>query len=74
MQSLPRSIQDLADLALVDLEAEGIYPRGWDVLKTGNNEYRLRLNYRYRMRFQLTDRQEMLIQVFYVGHRKGAYR
>ena len=43
---LPNKIQDLADLALVDLAEQGINPQGWNTLKT-NDEYRLRLNYRY---------------------------
>ena len=39
-------IQDLADLAVSDLEEQGINPQGWDTLKTSDGEYRLRLNYR----------------------------
>ena len=71
---LPSSIQDLVDLAVIDLEAYGVNPRGWDTLKTNNDEYRLRLNYRYRMRYRVIDRQTLEIEVFYVGHRREAYR
>ncbi len=71
---LPQSIQDLADLAVSDLEELGINPRGWNTLKTNEDEYRLRLNYRYRMRYRVTDKQSLEIEVFYVGHRREAYR
>ena len=66
---LPRSIQDLADL-----EEQGINPQGWNTLKTDDDEYRLRLNYRYRLRYRVTDDQTLVIEVFYVGHRREAYR
>ncbi len=71
---LPRSIQDLADLAVLDLEEQGINPQGWNTLKTGDDEYRLRLNYRYRMRYQVSNKQDLEIKIFYVGHRREAYR
>ena len=71
---LPRSIQDLADLAVADLEEQGINPQGWNTLKTDDDEYRLRLNYRYRLRYRVTDDQTLVIEVFYVGHRREAYR
>ena len=47
---------------------------GWDMRKTGNNEYRVRLTYRYRMRYRVTNEQMLEIEVFYLGHRKDAYR
>ena len=71
---LPQSIQDLADLAVTDIEEQGINPQGWNTLKTGDDEYRLRLNYRYRMRYRVIDEQDLEIDVFYVGHRRDAYR
>lgn len=71
---LPQSIQDLADLALTDLEEQGINPNGWNTLKTDDDAYRLRLNYRYRMRYRVTDQKILEIEVFYVGHRREAYR
>lgn len=74
LQKLPQSIQDLADLAITDLEEQGLSPRGWDTKKTDNDEYRLRLNYRYRMRYRVTDKQTLEVEVFYVGHRREAYR
>ena len=74
LSKLPQSIQDLADLAVADLEEQGINPQGWDTLKTNDDEYRLRLNYRYRMRYRVTDQNELEIEVFYVGHRREAYR
>ncbi len=71
---LPRRIQDLADLAIMDMEGQGVRPQGWDVKKTADDEYRLRITYRYRMRYQLTTRRELEIEIFYVGHRREAYR
>ena len=71
---LPSSIQDLADLAVTDLEGHGTHPQSWDIRKTGNNEYRLRLTYRYRMRYRVTDERALEIEIFYVGHRRDAYR
>ena len=71
---LPEAIQELADLAVIDLETQGINPRGWDTLKTGKGEYRLRLNYRYRMRYRVTERNLLEIELFYVGHRREAYQ
>lgn len=74
LTKLPRSIQNLADLAVADLEEQGINPQGWDTLKMDDDEYRLRLNYRYRMRYRITDKQTLEIEVFFVGHRREAYR
>ena len=71
---LPVSIQDQADIAIADLEEQGINPQGWNTLKTGDDEYRLRLNYRYRMRYRIVDDQVLEIEIFYVGHRREAYR
>lgn len=73
-RKLPRRVQELADLAVLDLEANGAAPQGWDVRKTGNQQYRLRLNYRYRMRYRMTAMRELEIEVFFVGHRRDAYR
>ena len=70
LTKLPQFVQDLADLAVADLEEQGIQPQGWNTLKTNQDEYRLRLNYRYRMRYRVTDQQ----MLFYVGHRREAYR
>jgi len=74
LAKLPRTIQDLVDLAVTDLEEQGINPQGWNTLKMDDDEYRLRLNYRYRMRYRVTDEQTLEIEVFYVGHRREAYR
>lgn len=52
----------------------GIASGGWDTLKTDGREYRLRLNYRYRMRYRVTGEQTLEIEIFYIGHRKDAYR
>ncbi len=71
---LPQTIQDLADLAISDLEEQGINPQGWDTLKTGVGEYRLRLNYRYRMRYRTLEDQSLEIEIFYAGHRRDAYK
>ena len=71
---LPQTIQDLADLAVADLEEQGVNPEGWNSLKTAEDEYRIRLNYRYRMRYRVTEKQTLEIEVFYVGHRREAYR
>ena len=74
LTKLPQMIQDLADLAIEDLEAQGINPPGWNTLKTDEDEYRLRLNYRYRLRYRVTAEHMLEIEVFYVGHRRDAYR
>ena len=74
LQKLPARIQDLADLAVTDLETQGVKPMGWDVKKTDDAHYRLRLTYRYRMRYRVTGSQELEIEIFYIGHRKEAYR
>ena len=74
LKRLPQTIQDLADLAIADLEAQGVNPQGWDTLKTDADAYRLRLNYRYRLRYRVTGQRVLEIEVFYVGHRKDAYR
>lgn len=71
---LPRRIQDLTDLAISDLEEQGIHPKGWDVIKTARGEYRLRITYRYRMRYRVIRDRELKIEVYYVGHRREAYR
>ena len=34
---LPQSVQDLADLAVADLEEQGVNPQGWNTLKTDND-------------------------------------
>lgn len=73
LKKLPTTIQDLADAAIHDLEAAGPKPMGWDVRKTGDDEYRLWLTYRYRMRYRVVGGQ-LQIEVFYLGHRKDAYR
>ena len=74
LHKLPQMIQDLADLAIEDLEAQGLNPQGWNTLKTDEDEYRLRLNYRYRLRYRVTAERALEIEVFYVGHRRDAYR
>lgn len=74
LNKLPTSIQDLADLAVHDLEEQGLNPQGWDVRKTGEKEYRLRLTYRYRMRYRWISDRMLEIEIFYIGHRKEAYR
>ena len=72
-KKLPKAIQDIAFEALEDLEVEGAMPRYWDVKKTNTNEYRLRINYRYRMRYKV-EQERLIIEVFYIGHRKDAYK
>lgn len=71
---LPVGVQDMADLAITGLKEQGIKPQGWDTLKTGKDEYRLRLNYRYRMRYRVMTEQTLEIEVFYIGHRREAYK
>ena len=74
LKGLPSAIQDLADAAIHDLEESGPKPVGWDVRKTGDDEYRVRLTYRYRMRYRVVSQRLLEIEVFYAGHRKDAYR
>ena len=74
LAKLPQMIQVLAELAVADMGEQGVNPVGWDTLKTGKDEYRLRLNYRYRMRYRVTPEHTLRIEVFYIGHRREAYR
>jgi len=69
---LPDLIRKLVAEALDDLAAQGPWPHGWNVKQIGSQGYRLRLTYRYRMRYAAEQR-VLLIQVIYVGHRKDAY-
>jgi len=73
LQKLPEAIQDIVLEALEALAAEGVIPKHWDVKKTNDHEYRLRINYRYRMRYKVEPKR-ILIEVFYIGHRKEAYK
>ena len=73
LQKLPKAIQDIAFEALEDLAAEGAMPKHWNVKKTNINEYRLRINYRYRMRYKV-EQEQLIIEIFYIGHRKDAYK
>lgn len=74
LEKLPKKIQESAYDALDDLQREGVNPTKWNVRKTGDNEYRrLRLNYRYRMRYIVIKEGVVEIEIFYVGHRKDAY-
>ena len=72
LKKLPAFVQNIADEAISALEQEGANPKYWDVKKTGKGEYRVRLNYRYRMRY-LVESRHISIEVFYIGHRKNAY-
>lgn len=74
-KKLPAGVQKLADEAIRALELEGVNPKFWDCKKIGQGEYRVRLNYHYRMKYKLKNNQ-LIIEVFYtyIGHRKDAYR
>lgn len=72
LKKLPLLIQDLADEAIHDLEKEGYNPKHWDVKKIDKDDFRIRLNYRYRMRYRIINK-ELHIEIFYIGHRKNAY-
>ena len=69
---LPMKIQYIVSQVYKDLVSQGPIPKYWDVKKTGDNEYRIRLTYRYRMRYFVYTG-TILIKIFYVGHRKDAY-
>ena len=71
LKKLPGVVQDLVDDALEALETDGPKPPFWDVKKIADG-YRLRINYRYRMRYILKQ-QQLMIEIFYIGHRKDAY-
>lgn len=72
LKKLPAIIQDLADDAMSDLENHGPTPKHWDIKKIQEEGYRIRLNYRYRMRYTV-ESDCLLIDIFYIGHRKDAY-
>ena len=40
LSRLPPKIQDVADLAISDLEEQGVNLHGWDTLKTDDDAYR----------------------------------
>ena len=71
---LPERVRSVVVKAVRGLQEHGVRLKGWDIRKTGDDEYRLRLNYRYRMRYKVIRKGLMKIEVFYVGHRKEAYR
>lgn len=73
-KKLPERVKSLVVRAVRDLQEHGTELKEWDVRKTGKDEYRLRLNYRYRMRYRVVKEGVMVIEVFYLGHRKEAYR
>ena len=73
LAKLPNTIHDLTDAAVRALEHDGPVPKYWDVKKLDILEYRLRLNYRYRMKYRI-EKQKLLVEIFYIGHRKNAYR
>lgn len=72
LNELPIVIQDLANEAIADLEQYGPFLDCWSVKKLGMHDYRIRLNYHYRMRYLIIPGR-LLIQTFYIGHRKDAY-
>lgn len=73
LKKLPITIQDVIDAALEALEQEGPSPRYWDIKQLSAGDYRIRINYRYRMKY-LVINQEVYIEVFYIGTREGAYK
>ena len=72
-KKLPLFIQDLFNEAILAIEQEGITPKFWNCKKIGDDEYRIRLNYHYRMKYKIKDSSQVTIEIFYVGHRKDAY-
>ena len=73
VKKLPVEILTIYGEAKDDLANEGPVPVGWDVCKINDNEYRLKLNYRYRIRY-MVDITIKIIGITYLGHRKDAYR
>ena len=74
LTKLPVMIAALADIAIKDLISHGPMPTGWDIKRMDRDEYRMRLTYRYRMRYRVMRESELEIEVFYIGHRRDAYR
>lgn len=68
--ALPRKIQQNALLFLKDLRY-GTNPPGWNIKKTGEKEFRVRIDYRHRIRYQ---QEGETIKIFYIGPREGAYK
>ena len=71
---MPERIQSLFEVAVEDMKREGAAPDGWDVKQIGADEFRLRLTYRYRIRYRVVRPKGTGIEVFYIGHRRDAYR
>ncbi len=74
LAKLPAMIAALADMAIKDLKSHGPMPTDWDIKRTDLDEYRMRQTYRYRMRYRVVREGELEIEVFYIGHRRDAYR
>lgn len=71
-KKLAANIQCIVDDAILSLEEEGVVPKHWDVKKIGEGKYRIRLNYRYRMKY-IFRKKSSRIEIIYIGHRKDAY-
>ncbi len=63
LKELPANIQMLVGKAITAFENMGPVPRHWDVKKIEYNSYRIRLNYRYRMKY-IVDSDFLLIDIF----------
>lgn len=57
------------DQMLIDLENEGPVPKGWNVKKIKSNTYRLWLNYRYRVVYEVEEYPSRIL-IRFVGHKK----
>lgn len=72
LSQLPKKVRVAANIVLKALTHEGPRPKGMNVRKLSKNEYRLRLTYRYRMKYRVK-KNVLIIEIFYIGHRKDAY-
>jgi len=72
IRKLPKPVRAILDEAIEDLKQQGPHPKNWDIVQLDKDEYRIRLNYRYRMIYMVI-KQLVLIEIIYAGHRKDAY-
>lgn len=69
---LPKDVQQLFYLLAADLQADGPIQREWrNFSSLGGNRYHCHLNYRY-VACWTCEKQEIVIEVYYVGSREKA--
>jgi len=72
LEKLPADVQKLLFLLIADLASDGPIQKGWrNFSPLGKNRYHCHLNYRY-VACWTCRRNEIVIEVYYVGSREKA--